>query len=378
MSDPEPLSDSSPKLQPIGVPAGPWPAHPPMPPPGMPPGGPARKRTATWMIVLLVLAGLGLVASVVVNVLLLADVGTDFERRVAMSTTVLQAGKRDQTVALYAVNGIIDGRATAQFRQFYESVANDRNVKAVVLRVDSPGGGVTASDQICEMVKGLRTKGKIVVVSMGSMAASGGYYISAPADEIYAEDTTITGSIGVIAGWLVLKGTLDKIGAEPIVIKSSHSEGWKDSMSSFRRPKDYHRRHLREVLDQLQQRFEETVQAGRGKRLKTRSVTYDIPADEDGKPPVRHTETEPLNGKIYLAAKARELGLIDRIGYQDAAIRRAAQLAGLTRKRVVHYSRRRTMMERLIEGRSDGSLKIGLDLLEKLQTPRFMMIWKAE
>ena len=378
MSDPEPLSDSSPKLQPIGVPAGPWPAHPPMPPPGMPPGGPARKRTATWMIVLLVLAGLGLVASVVVNVLLLADVGTDFERRVAMGTTVLQAGKRDQTVALYAVNGIIDGRATAQFRQFYESVANDRNVKAVVLRVDSPGGGVTASDQICEMVKGLRTKGKIVVVSMGSMAASGGYYISAPADEIYAEDTTITGSIGVIAGWLVLKGTLDKIGAEPIVIKSSHSEGWKDSMSSFRRPKDYHRRHLREVLDQLQQRFEETVQAGRGKRLKTRSVTYDIPADEDGKPPVRHTETEPLNGKIYLAAKARELGLIDRIGYQDAAIRRAAQLAGLTRKRVVHYSRRRTMMERLIEGRSDGSLKIGLDLLEKLQTPRFMMIWKAE
>jgi len=328
--------------------------------------------------VLLVLGGLALLGSLAVNALLLADVGAAFEHRIAMRTSVVKAGNRNETVALYGVEGIIDSRASAQFEQFYKAVIDDDNVKAVMLRVNSPGGGVTSSDQICQMVKDLRKKGKKVVVSMGSLAASGAYYISAPADEIYAEATTITGSIGVVAGWVVLKGTLDKIGAEPVIIKSSHSEGWKDEMSSLSRPHEYQRRHIRDVLDNLQGRFEDVVQAGRGKRLKTRRVSYTIPAAEEGKAPVEHTETEPLNGKIYLADKAREFGLIDRIGFQDAAIRRAAQLAGLSRERVVHYSRRKSMMEKLLEGKAAGSMKLDLDLLDKLQTPRFMMIWKAD
>ncbi|MGB2824376.1 MAG: S49 family peptidase [Phycisphaerae bacterium] len=331
-----------------------------------------------FKILLLVLGGLALLGSLVMNAILLADIGTAFEHRVIMQTAVLEAGNRNETVAMYRVEGIIDARSAAQFQQFYDAVADDGNVKAVVLRVNSPGGGVTSSDQICELVKGLRTKGKKVVVSMGSLAASGAYYISAPADEIYAEATTITGSIGVVAGWVVLKGTLDKIGAEPVIIKSSHAEGWKDEMSSLSRPHEYHRQHIRDVLDKLQERFEDVVVAGRGKRLKTRRATYTIPAAEEGKAPVEHTETEPLNGKIYLAEAAKEFGLIDRIGFQDAAIRRAGQLASLSRRRVVQYSRRRTMMERLMEGKASSSLKLDLDLLDKLQTPRFMMIWKAD
>jgi protease-4 len=380
MSDPGLPSEPWPTLQPL-APAGPQ--GPPTGPPVLPPG-PARpqrpvKRRSTWLIVLLILAGLGLVASVTLNVLFLGDFSPALDYGAGMRKAVVQRGKSDQTIALYSVEGIIDDQAAGQFRLFYRAVAGDDDVKAIVLRVNSPGGGVTASDQICQMVKDLRSSGRKVVVSMGSLGASGAYYISAPADEIYAEATTITGSIGVVAGWVVLKGTLDKVGAEPIVIKSSHARGWKDEMSYFSRPADYQRKHIQGVLDKMQERFEDVVRAGRGtRRLKTQRKTYKIPPDKEGGQEIEHTETEPFNGKIYLAEEAKQLGLIDSIGYQDAAIRRAAQLAGLRRQRVVVYARRRSLMETLLENRTEPSFKLDGTLFDKLQTPRFLMLWKAD
>jgi len=312
------------------------------------------------------------------NLALLAVVGTQFSSPDAagMTTATLRGGSKSQTVAVYNVVGVIDGAAVARFRQFYNSVVSDSNVKAVVLRVDSPGGGVTASDQICNMVKQIKAAGKKVVVSMGSLAASGGYYISAPADEIFAEETTITGSIGVIAGWVVLKGTLDKIGAEPITVKSSHAQSWKDEMSITAQPQDYQLKHLQGVLDQMQTRFEEVVQAGRGNKLKPRQEKV-VVTHEDGKA-YTHTNTEPFNGKIYLASDAKKLGLVDQIGYQDAAIDRAAAIAVLANPKVVRYSRRRSFMEQMMDGKSNASFKIDAALIDKFQTPRFMMLWKAE
>jgi len=380
MPDPTDPNGTSPTLQPIPSPA-PQAAASGGPPPGPPPQpapAPPRRRGSAWKVILLILGGLALAGSLAVNMVLLSDLGEGLERSLGMRTTVLKSGSSDEVVAAYNVTGILDSRAVSQFREFYKAVVRDDDVKAVVLRVNSPGGGVTASDQICEMVKGLKAKGKKIVVSMGSMAASGGYYISAPADEIYAEATTVTGSIGVIAGWVVLEGTLGKIGAEPVIIKSSNARGWKDEMSSFSSPHDYHRTHIRGVLDQMQERFEGVVLAGRGNRLKTRSSKLTIPAREEGAEPETITETEPLNGKIYLAEKAMEFGLIDRIGYQQAAINRAARLAGLKREKVVRYSRRRSFMETLLQGRGADSLKLDLNVLDKLQTPRFMMIWKVD
>jgi protease IV len=394
MSDPLTPEQDVPTLQPVrpAEPPSPPPASPPPAPPpppaqgGMPPYGgyfppaPAAapvRRTPGWVILLLVLFGLGLIASVSVNVFMFSDFATDLETVGTMKATTLQAGRTDQTVAFYRVAGIIDGRAAAEFQQFCNAVGDDRNVKAVVLRVESPGGGVTSSDQMCEAVKALKAKNKKVVVSMGVVAASGGYYISAPADEIYAEPTTVTGSIGVIAGWVVLKGTLDKIGAEPIVMKSTHAQGWKDEISMYARPHDYQVKHMQEVLDKMQERFEETVRAGRGIRLHPQQASYTIPATQ-GAEAARRTETEPLNGKIYLPERAKELGLIDQIGYQDAAIKRAEVLAGLNHPRVVQYFRHRGVMEMLIDGRSSGSFKLDASLLDRLQTPRFMMLWQAE
>ena len=401
MTDVDPLNEQSPTLQPVGSAAAPnpadpraggqsptgpapgWPAGPggPMPPGaaahvGSRPPEPARGGSA-FKVVLLILGGLLLLGSLVLNALLLMDIEVDTSYATSLATTVLRSGDSDQTVALYHVEGIIDGRAVALFNRFYRSVADDRDVRAVVLRVNSPGGGVTASDQICQMVKDLKSSGKTVVVSMGSLAASGGYYISAPADEIYAEATTLTGSIGVLAGWVVLKGTLDKIGAEAVVIKSSHAEGWKDSMSSFKRPHDYQRRHLRGLLDKMQDRFEKVVKAGRGKRLRMRTQTLMVPGEKEG---ARRelTETAPLNGKIYLADEALGFGLIDAIGYKEDAIDRAAKLAQLDSPRLVLYSRRMTLMEQLLSSRAEQPRQIGVDLLDRIQTPRMMMIWKMD
>jgi len=397
MSDEQAYQDQPPTLHPTPSPnaqgpAGPW--GPPQPPPGGPwgaaPGAgyppaqpccqprPARRssgwRIIFWLFLVLILGG-----SLLLNLALLAAVGTQFgglDAQGGLTTQTIRSGRKSQTVAVYRVVGLIDGSAAAEFKQFYHSVVDDSEVKAVVLRVDSPGGGVTSSDQICEMVKQIKAAGKTVVVSMGSVAASGGYYISAPADEIFAEETSITGSIGVIAGWFVLKGTLNMIGAEALTIKSTHAQAWKDEMSPTTMPQDYQLQHLQEVLDEMQARFEDIVKTGRGTRLKTRSETVRI-LDKSGKF-IQHENTEPFNGKIYLASKAKQLGLIDQIGYEDAAIDRAAQLASLSKPKVVRYARRKTFMEAMMDGKSDASFKIDTKLIDQLQTPRFMMLWKAE
>jgi len=394
MSDEQAYQDQPPTLHPtppppIQGPAGQWgppPGWPWGPAPGAvyPPAQPCRetrpaRRSSGWRILFWIFLVMILGASVLLNLALLAVVGAQFggmDAQGGLITHTIRPGRTTETVALYKVVGLIDASAAAEFKQFYHSVVEDTDVKAVVLRVDSPGGGVTSADQICEMVKQIKAAGKTVVVSMGSVAASGGYYISAPADEIFAEDTTITGSIGVIAGWIVLKGTLDRIGAESFTIKSTHAQAWKDEMSPTTMPQDYQLQHLQEVLDEMQARFEDVVKAGRGNKLKTRPELVRA-VDKDGKV-IRHENTEPFNGKIYLASKAKQLGLIDQIGYEDAAIDGAVKLANLDKPKVVRFVRRRTFMEALLDGKSDASFKIDTKLIDQLQTPRFMMLWKAE
>ncbi|MCP4250750.1 MAG: hypothetical protein GY778_27245, partial [bacterium] len=123
-----------------------------------------------WLFFSLVLGG-----SILINLVLLVAVGSQFGdvEAAGLAKSVMRGGTESQTIAVYNVSGVIDGATAGQFRQFYNSVVGDENVQAVVLRVNSPGGGVTASDQICNMVKDIKSSGngKKVVVSMGSLAA---------------------------------------------------------------------------------------------------------------------------------------------------------------------------------------------------------------
>lgn len=184
-----------------------------------------------------------------------------------------------------------------------EQAADDDSIRAVVLRVDSPGGGVVASDEIHHALQQLN---KPVVVSMGSMAASGGYFISAPADYIYATPNTLTGSIGVISQFFVAEEFLDDVGIDVIVVTAGDV---KDFGSFHRGMTEEERAYWQELINQTHEDFIEVVAEGRG---------MDI---ED----VRQL----ADGRVFRGEQALDLGLVDEIGYFQDAVRKAAELGGI-------------------------------------------------
>ncbi len=193
--------------------------------------------------------------------------------------------------------------------------SDDDKVSAVILRIDSPGGAVVASDDIARAVSRLSEE-KPVVASMGDLAASGGYYIASQAERIIANRSTITGSIGVIAVLFNLEGTVQKLGAKPIILKSGAS---KDTGSPFREMTDKDRAIYQRLLDESYDQFVATVAEGRD-------------MDEDA---VRKL----ADGRPYSGADAKDNGLIDAFGDLDDAYDEALGLADLDRSdaKLVEY-----------------------------------------
>jgi len=353
------------------------PAAPAAPPPAVPPPSwavqpPPRRRSGLrrvffylWVLVFLV--------SVVLNgyliVGLAALTGAD-----ALTTSVIRPGDEAQVVAVVDVQGMIRGKHVDLIERFCRKVAKDENIKAVVLRIASGGGGVATCDRIYNRLKSIKETGKPLVVSMGDAAASGGYYIAAPADAIFAEPTTITGSIGVILAWPVIKGTLDKYGAKMVVVRSSRTRAWKAAENFFEDPAPHHLAELRKTVDAFQDRFESIVRAERGDKLKPTPEQVTTYTGSDGKK-FKVTESEPFNGKIFLPERAKALGLIDEIGYFDEAVDEAARLAGLARPKVVRYARPKSLMEHLgMDAKARPPL--GMDLLEDFRSPRVLAVWR--
>jgi len=216
------------------------------------------------------------------------------------------------TIAVIPVEGIIDSSQAARVRMFVDEVLADDAVKAVVLRVDSPGGGIAASDRIWYEVRRLRDNGLPVVSSYGGVAASGGYYISCATDHILAEPTCITGSIGVIAQSFIFKDLLDKVGVEPVTLISTASPS-KDLGNPYREWTEADRVKYVGLLDAAYDIFNQRVREGR-------SHAITDPARID----------ELADGSIYTAAQALSSGLIDSIGYLDDAVTEAEKRAGVT------------------------------------------------
>lgn len=180
------------------------------------------------------------------------------------------------------------------------------NVRAVVLRVDSPGGGVAASQEIYEKVRALRDRGIYVVASLGSVAASGGYYVACAADKIVADPGTLTGSIGALVGVANVEELLSKLGVEVEVLSSAE---YKAMGSPFRPLSERERGLLQEVLLDIHRQFIEAVAEGRGLPVE------DVAAIADG--------------RIFTGRQALELGLVDQLGGLDCAIRLAGEETGL-------------------------------------------------
>jgi len=222
--------------------------------------------------------------------------------------TNLVIGDKIGIVEIYGV--ISDSKQVIE--QLHDFRDND-SIKALVLRVDSPGGGVGPSQEIYDEVLALDEL-KPVVVSMGSVAASGGYYVAAAAREIVANPGTITGSIGVIMEFANFQELLEKIGLSSVVVKSG---AYKDIGSPTRDMSAAEREILQDLIDDVHNQFVTSVAEGRE-------------LDEQA---VRSI----ADGRIFSGRRAMELGLVDSMGNMQAAIDRAAVLAGLDAEPKIVY-----------------------------------------
>jgi protease-4 len=241
---------------------------------------------------------------------------------------VIEEGNTSKKIAVLEVNGAIQdtgdvtsffqspGYNHSAFMENLEHVKEDKDVKGIILKVNSPGGGVVESAEIHDkLVEISEETKKPIYVSMGSMAASGGYYISAPADKIYASPETLTGSLGVIMQGVNYAGLAEKYGVEFVTIKSGE---FKDIMSPSREMTEEEKNILQTMINNSYEGFVDVIASGRGlSEEEVRTIA---------------------DGRIYDGRQAKEIGLIDDFGYFEdvtEAMKKNEKLAGA---QVVSYS----------------------------------------
>jgi protease IV len=326
-------------MQGAGMPGGPW-----MPPPQQRPGGPAPygqpgpygqpyppppgppRRGGFGRSVFFLLLSLLLIPMIALSWLLVAGIfaaafGPNPTDRII--TTTVQDGDAQEEVAVIPLVGEIDESAARRIDRCLNRVQNAKNVKAVVLEIDSPGGTVTASDEIYRRIrrykddradKGLPNQ---VVVSMKSMATSGGYYAACAGDYLYAEPTTLTGNIGVLMPRYNFSGLMQKYGVEETTVVSTGSK-YKNAGSPFQPENERDKKYLQSLADAAFGQFKQVVKDGRGKKLTA-------------------TPEDLFSGRVFVAQEAKDAGLVDNIGYPFDAYAYAAKLASLSKAKIVRY-----------------------------------------
>lgn len=335
------------------------------PPPVGPPSGfgaslpPARPRGGGWRIFLSILLVLSVMANILMFVMLigLLAVFATGERSM-LSEEVVREGPSRNRIAMVTVQGIIHGDLANDVYRQLKAAREDRRVRGIIVRVNSPGGTISASDQIYKEIRKYREEAKKPVVAfMQGVAASGGYYASVACDKIVAEPTAMTGSIGVISWWLVVQELLeDKLGVLPVTITSGQKKDWP---SSFREPAPEELEYMRDkLITPAYERFVEIVAEGRKETLT---------ADE-----VRTLS----DGSIYGAQEALEVKLIDEIGYLDRAVSVVKSMAGIDEAEVVGYRRPFSLTD-FLSYRSASLPKLDRNTLYELGTPQVLYLWSA-
>jgi protease-4 len=247
----------------------------------------------------------------------------------------------------------------ASVKEQLSRASQDENVKAVVLRINTPGGTVTASDIIHHELKTFKASRKIpVVASIMDVGASGGYYIAAAADSVLAHPSSVTGSIGVIMLTVNARGLLEKVGIEATAVTSGPR---KDMGSPFRTMTPEERAIFQGLIDSFYQRFLTVVQ--------------------DGRPQLQMDQIKKLaDGRIYTGDQAKAAGLVDEVGYLEDAIDVAKKKAGITEARVVTYKRpgeysNNVYSRFLTPGPLAGLADLDLMSFVRGGTPQFMYLW---
>jgi len=361
------------------------PAPQPLPPPPVmvPPSPPPARRSRGWMIfaiVLMLLLGL----SVLMNLGQMAENLFSIKgvrAHVAgprLDEVVLEDNDASSKIAIVPVEGVITSQVIDRggfnlvdiIKAQLKRADKDDKVKAVILKVDSPGGEVLASDEISRAIEDFQDKSsKPVIVSMGSLAASGGYYISAPSQWIVANELTITGSIGVIMHGFNYRGLLNKVGVRPEVYKSGK---FKDMLSGSREPEETtpeERRMIQSLIDQTYAKFREVVAEGR-KQAHDKN-------EKEGKALVRDW-TDYADGRVLSGKEALDLGFVDELGDFDVAVKRAKKLASVRGgTNLIEYRQRYDLSDFLgMFGESQSrvlKVDVGLDL-PKLEAGRLYFL----
>jgi len=281
-----------------------------------PPATTSRKRTG-WRIFWAILFALSVLANIVF-LLMLIGLATLLltSRETPLTEHIIRQGPASTKIAVVTIEGIIDAGQADMVEKQLKRARKDDTVKGIILRINSPGGTISASDRIHHLIS--EKTDKPVVAFMEGLAASGGYYTSVACDKIVAEPTAITGSIGVIAGWFVIKNLLEqKLGIEPVIVKSGEKKDWP---SSFREASPEEIAYLKEkLINPAYKRFVKIVTEGRKDYLNAEDVN------------------SLADGSIFSAQEAMDKKLIDSVGYLDEAIEQVKALAAIKKARVVEY-----------------------------------------
>jgi len=271
---------------------------------------------------------------------------------------VIREGPARNKIAVITLQGVIHGQLASDVYQQLKVAGRDRRVKGLIVRVNSPGGTISASDQIYKEIREFRSKENIPVVAfMQGVAASGGYYTSVACEKIIAEPTAITGSIGVISWYLVVQELLEeKLGVMPVTVKSGQKKDWP---SSFREPAPEELQYMQDkLITPAYERFIQIVTEGRKEKLDSDEVR------------------RLADGGIFGAQEAFEEKLIDDIGYLDEAIESVKSLAGIKTAQVVAYRKPFTFAD-FLSYRKPNLLKLDRTTLYELSTPQVLYLWSA-
>lgn len=272
-----------------------------------------------------------------------------------------------EKIALLSLNGVIMSQklplggtmdVVETLRMQLAYAEKDADLKGILLEIDSPGGGITASDILHRALAQTRAKGKKVVCLLEDVAASGGYFVAVAAERIYAHPSTITGSIGVIVKSVNVEGLYDKVGLRDVTIKSSNTP-LKDMLSSTRAMTDEEKKVMQGLLDQMYDLFVETVATDRKMPLeKVRKLA---------------------DGRVYSAREAKDAGLIDAIGFRDDAMAELTRLCGLAKTpKIVRYRKTFNLQDILSPGAAGLAPHQMLEqaLTGAAAAPRFLYLWQ--
>lgn len=323
------------------------------------PAGTGWRVVRAFIIVSLVLL---LGVSVLLNVTLVGLIfgsATSMERITEETMPEYGSPGAREKIAVIQVEGALLPYTVTTWCRMVDKARLDERVKAVVLVVNSPGGGMTSADLLYHSLLKLRGANpkKPLVVSMADVAASGGVYIAMPANEILAQPTTITGSIGVMMPHINIAGLLERYGVrdETFVATDAHN---KNSVSWTKETTPEGRKMVQTILDDAYDRFVSVVIAGR-----PRLTAAQVRAFSDG--------------SVLTAKDAKEKGLIDDLGYFEDAVKRAGALAGLTQFRLVRYAYAEPFSLRSLIGLESGRPTFMLDPAALLapKGPPVLYLW---